>query len=474
MWLSGNEDGMKDQSSRTELNVESYGSNPLSTYEKSREIQRRALKELPEGTSTNARGESAYEPYPMLFVDRGDGATITDVDGNQYLDYLCGYSAIISGHQVERQTERVEAQLQKGTLFGTASELEYETAELVNDLVPGSDLTKFACSGTEGIMSALRLARAYTGKEKVLKFEGMYHGHNDYVMVNHQADAGDLGTRQNPTKIPLAPGVPAKTMETVEAIPWNDADLLAEVLERKGDEIAAVATEAVMSNGGLIRPEPGFLDEVRRLTREHDCLLILDEVVTGFRIGLHGAQGRFGVEPDLAVFGKAIANGYPTAALTGREEVMRFLKEQSGKAPFYGTYTGNPIALAGTKANLEHLSDIGESGYAEFRERGQRLVEGLREIAEDAGHDVFIPDFAGYFFMHFTDGMSDPETWTDWRDVDQHVDTNKYKAFARAMIGEGVYFLPKFGRINMTHAHTDDDVETALEAAKTAIDAVPQ
>jgi glutamate-1-semialdehyde 2,1-aminomutase len=465
---------MSKQSSEAESDLASYGSNPFSTYEASYDLQQRALTELPEGTSTNARGESAYDPYPMIFLDEGEGATVTDVDGNEYIDYLCGFSAIIAGHGVDGQTEAVQRQLEKGTLFGTASELEYETAELVNDLVPGSDLTKFTCSGTEGIMSAMRLARAYTGKEKILKFEGMYHGHNDYVMVNHQANADDLGTRRNPTKIPLAPGVPRKTMETVEAIPWNDADLLAEVLERHGDEIAAVATEAVMSNGGLLRPEPGFLDEVRSLTREHGCLFILDEVVTGFRMGLHGAQGRFDIEPDLAVFGKAIANGYPTAALTGREEVMRFLMEQPGKAPFYGTYTGNPISLAGTKANLEHLQAIGESGYETFHERGQRLVEGLREIARDAGHDVFIPDFAGYFFMHFTDGETDPATWTDWRDVDRHAHVDKYKTFARAMIGEGVFFIPKFGRINMTHAHTDEHVDRTLEAAKTAIQAVPE
>lgn len=449
-----------------------YGKQPADAYDESIKLQRQAVDELPEATSTNARGNSAYAPYPVVYIEEGDGAMITDVDGNDYIDYLCGFSAIIAGHRVESQIEATEQQLGKGTLFGTASELEYETAQMVNDLVPGAELTKFTNTGTEGIMSAMRLARAYTGKEKILKFEGMYHGHNDYVMVNHQAGAGDLGTRRNPTKIPLAPGVPKKTMETVEAIPWNDADLLAEVLERQGDEIAAVATEAVMSNGGLLRPQDGFLDEVRELTREHNCLLILDEVVTGFRTGLHGAQGTFDIDPDLAVFGKAIANGYPGGALTGREEVMRFFQEQPGKAPFYGTYTGNPLTLAGMKANLENLQDIGQQGYKEFLDRGQGLVEGLREIATDAGHDVFIPDFAGYFFMHFTDGESDPATWTDWRDIDRHVETDKYKQFARNMIGEGVYFLPKFGRINMTHAHTDEHVNKTLEAAKIAIEDV--
>jgi len=280
-------------------------------------------------------------------------------------------------------------------LFGTGNQLE-ETARLVNELVPASDLTKFTCSGTEGIMSAIRLARAFTGKDKILKFEGLYHGHHDYVMVNDKPAARDLGSRQNPHKIPSGTGIPRKTLESVETLPWNDSELLARKLERDGDEMAAVMTEGVMSNGRLLRPRDGFLQDVRELTREHDVLLILDEVMTGFRMDLHGAQGYFDVAPDLAVFGKGLANGYPVTALTGREKVMRKLNGQPDGAPFYGTYSGHPLALAGAKANLEALSEIGEDGYDEFLSRGQRLVEGLREIANDAGHDVYIPDFTGF------------------------------------------------------------------------------
>lgn len=453
--------------------TELYGDSERDRYQRSLELHESALEHLPEGTSTNARGATAYAPYPMVFMERGEGATITDVDGNEYIDYLCGFSAVIAGHGLEAQQRAVGAQLDRGTIFGTASRLERDTAAMLNDLVPCSDLVKFTNSGTAGIASAIRLARAYTGRERVLKFEGMYHGHTNDMMVNHHAATGDLGTRRNPTKIPFAPGVPETTLESVDAIPWNDADLLEAVLDRRGDEIAAVVTEGVMSNGGLIRPDPGFLDAVRSLTREHGCLFILDEVVTGFRMGLHGAQGEFDVEPDLAVFAKAMGNGYPVGALCGREEVMRFLQERPDRAPFYGTYTGNPLVLAAAKANLEHLETVGESGYADFLDRGQRLVEGLRDIATDAGFDVFIPDFAGYFFIHFHDGTTDPNTWTDWRDVDRHGNPEPTKAFARAMIAEGVYFLPKFGRINLTLAHTDGHVDRTLETAKSAIKAVP-
>ena len=408
----------------------------------------------------------------MIYIEEGEGSRITDADGNDYIDYLCGFSSIILGHGVEEQVQATKTQLDHGTLFGTAHRLEYETGDRLLELVPGAEKVKFTNSGTEGILTALRLARAITGKEKVLKFEGMYHGHSDYMLMNQKPALSDVGSRRNPYKIPAAPGIPRKTTETVEAIPWNDIGLLEEKLEREGDEIAAVITEAVMSNGGLIRPKPGYLDRVRELTEAHDIVFILDEVVTGFRMALGGAQAHFDIEPDLAVFGKAVANGYPTGALAGRNEVMGFLENKPDRAPFLGTYTGNPLALSGAKANLEVLTEIGQPGYDEMVARGQRLVEALREIATDAGHDVFIPDCAGYFFMHFTDGEEDPEEWTEWRDIAPHISVETYQTFAREMIGEGVYFVPRFGRINMTHAHTDEDIDRTIEAAKSAIQAV--
>lgn len=451
---------------------EPYGERPLSEFSRSLELQRRALAEIPEATSSNYRGKTSYAPYPMIYMDRGDGAELVDVDGNRYVDFHCGVSAVITGHRPEAQVAAVKDQIDRGPYFATTYEREHEAAKLVNELVPGSDLTKFISTGTEAVTSALRLARAYTGKEKILKFEGMYHGHTDYTLVNDHPDVGSLGTRRNPTKVPDSTGVPRKTLETVESIPWNDAALLAEKLDRQGDEIAAVVTEAVMSNGGLLWPTDGYLDDLRELTREHDVLLILDEVVTGFRMGLTGAQGHFDIEPDLAVFGKAMANGYPCAALTGREEVMRFIKSEPGRATFMGTFSGNPLVVSAAHANLELLREVGEDGYEELHEKGRRLSSGLREIGADAGHDVFVPEFAGFTFLHFTDGESDPAEWRDWRDIAPHTDDEAYERFASAMIGEGVFFPPKPGRINLTHAHTDAHIERALEAAKVAFEQV--
>ncbi|WP_433632781.1 aspartate aminotransferase family protein [Halomicrococcus sp. NG-SE-24] len=448
---------------------ELYGDASEADYTRSLELQQMALDEIPEATSSNYRGKTNYAPYPMIYMDHADGAMLTDVDGNSYIDFHCGVSAIITGHRQEQQLEAVKQQLDKGSYFATTYELEYETARLVNDIIPGSDRTKFINTGTEAVMTALRLARAYTGKEKILKFEGMYHGHSDYALVNVHPDVGSLGTRRNPTKIPESTGVPRKTLETVEAVPWNDAQLLAEKLEREGDEIAAVITEAVMSNSGLVWPTAEYLDEIRRLTDEHDVLFILDEVVTGFRMGLQGAQGYFDIEPDLAVYGKAIANGYPCAALTGRAEVMDFIKSEPDKATFMGTFSGNPLVVAAANANLKQLDELGTTGYEDLYSKGTQLTEGLREILADSGEDVFIPEFAGFFCLHFTDGEAEPETWSNWRDIAPHVDDERYEQFASEMIGQGVFFPPKSGRINLMHAHSDEHIQSALEAAKQAV-----
>lgn len=449
-----------------------YGDRPLSDYSKSVALQRDAATQIPESVSSNHRGASNYAPYPLIYMQDANGATLTDVDGNSYIDFHGGVSSIIVGHSPPDQVEAVKRQLDSGPYFATTYKTEYEAAKLVNDLVPSADRTKFTSTGTEAIMSALKLARAYTGKDKILKFEGMYHGHTDYALVNVHPDPGSLGTERNPTKIPGANGVPKKVLETVESVPWNSIELLEERLERDGDEIAAVITEAVMSNSGLLWPREGYLEELRRLTREHDVLFILDEVVTGFRMGLHGAQGFFDINPDLTILGKAMTNGYPCAALAGRREIMEFISGDPSKATFMGTFSGNPLVVAAAKANLEQLSDIGTDGYEELRGKGDRLTDGLREIITDAGHDVFIPNNAGFFCIHFTDSESNPETWTNWRDIGNRTDPEKYNQFASAMIGEGIFITPKGDRINLMHAHTDAHIDEALEAAKSAIELV--
>lgn len=447
---------------------------PSHRYRRSVALQERATEEIPEGASSNARGQSAYAPHPMVFVDRAEGAVVTDADDNEYIDLHCGTSAIVLGHGHEHQSAAVRNQLDRGPYFATPHETEYEAAKLLNALVPASDMANFFSTGTEAVLNALRLARAYTGRETVLKFEGMYHGMTDQMMVNVGPGAQDLGSRRRPAKIPAAPGVPSRALDTVETLPWNDAEILEEKLERSGQDIAAIITEAVMGNGGLIWPEEGFLERLRRLTDEHGILLVLDEVVTGFRMGLGGAQGYFDLEPDLAVFGKAMANGYPCSAVTGRREVMEFVGGSPDRATFAGTFSGNPLATAATRGTLEALRDIGEAGYDDFRRRGERLTEGLREVLADAGEDVHVPDFAGFTCLHFVDADADPDSWRDWRDIAPCLDHERYRAFAGEMIGRGIFVPPRPDRINLTHAHTDEHVEEALDAAVAATEALTE
>jgi len=449
-----------------------YGEKPLEDFARSLDLQREAETHIPEIASSNHRGASKYAPYPLVYMEDADGSTLTDVDGNDYLDFHCGVSAIILGHNPPAQREAVTEQVTKGPYFATTHETEVRAAELMNELVPYSDRTKFTSTGTEAVMSAVKLARAYTGKDKLLTFEGMYHGHSDYALVNVHPPVESLGTTRNPNKIPESTGIPGATLSTVESIPWNDAALLEETLERKGDEIAAVITEAVMSNSGLLWPQPDYLSTIERLADEYDVVFILDEVVTGFRMGLGGAQAYFDIEPDLAVYGKAMANGYPAAALTGKAAIMGFIQGRSDRATFMGTFSGNPLVLAATEANLRELKSLGDRGYDELFRRGERLVDGLRDLLDDSPHEGFVPDFAGFTFLHFTDGDDDPSGWRDWRDIGGRTDMAKYETFAAEMIGQGVFIPPKGDRINLTHAHTDEHVERALEAAKLAISKV--
>lgn len=449
---------------------EQYGRRGLAHFDRSIQLQEDAVEHLPEATSSNYRGSSAYAPFPMIYMDEANGVTLTDVDGNEYIDFHCGVSSIISGHNPEQQRRAVREQLERGPYFATTYELEYETAKIINDIIPGSERVKFTSTGTEAIMSAIRLARAYTGKEKILTFEGMYHGHTNDALVNVHPPVEALGSRRNPHKIPETAGIPGATLEAVESIPWNDTDLLAEKLAREGDDIAAVITEATMSNSGLLWPTDGYLDQMRALTAEHDVLLILDEVVTGFRLALGGAQEYFGIRPDIAIYGKALANGYPCAAVTGRLGVMEYFTAGPDRTTFMGTFSGHPINVAATRGNLEVLLDLGTTGYTRFLERGENFVAALREIFADAGEPVFIPDFAGFTYIHFLESDDDPTGWTEWRDIAEGTDPAAYEQFASGMVGEGMFFPPKVGRINLTHAHTDDHLEPALEAAKSVLE----
>lgn len=428
---------------------------------KSKDLYERAIRIIPGGASSSLRGYPFYTPHP-IFIDRGRGSKVYDVEGNEYVDYLCAFGAVILGHCHPKVTESVKQQLEKGTMFGTVCELEIKAAEKIVKMVPSVEMVRFACSGTEATMTTLRIARGYTGKEKIIKFEGHYHGHHDYACISYQPASSDCGSRICPNKIPISPGVPEAILQTMIVLPWNDLEVVEKMIKRRGNEIAGIITEPMMGNGGMIFPQKDYLKGLREIASEHDIVLIFDEVWSGFRIARGGASEYFGIEPDLHTFAKAMANGYPIAAFGGKKEIMSSVGV--GKIFHGGTYAANPLSLAATYATLNELDK--DERYKEFYKRGYSLTEGLREVAERTGNNIYIPGFAGFYNLFFTD----KEDFKDWRDAEQNIDNVKYEKWAWEMYKRGVYHSTPdtFERVNLSMAHTEEDIEKTIQAAEEA------
>jgi glutamate-1-semialdehyde 2,1-aminomutase len=432
--------------------------------EKSRVLYDKAVKKIPGGASSSLRGYPFYDPYP-IFIEKGDGSKVTDVDGNEYIDYNCAFGAIILGHCHPTVTDAVRQQLEKGTMFGTVHELEIKVAEKINKMVPSVEMLRFACSGTEATMTALRIARGYTGKDKIIKFEGHYHGHCDYTLLGQSA-ASDCGSRISPNKIPMSPGIPEEILKTMVILPWNDLDVVEKAVKRSGNEIAGIITEPIMGNGGMIYPQEGYLEGLREIASENDIVLIFDEVWAGFRVAKGGTAEFFGVVPDLHTFAKAMANGYPIAAFGGKKEIMENVG--AGKIFHGGTYAANPLSLAASLATLNELDNT--SLYKEFYKLGDNLILGLREAAEKTGHDIHIPGFAGFYNLFFTA----KKEFRDWRDIEPNVDKAKYEKWSWEMYRRGIYHSTpeSFERVNLTMAHTEEDIEKTIDIAEEAFKAI--
>jgi len=434
--------------------------------EKSRELYEEAKQILAAGASSNLRVYPMFRPHP-IYMDRGKGSRMWDIDGNEYIDYLNAFGALILGHCNPKVNEAVKNQLEKGTMFGTVYELEVRTAKKLREMVPSVEMLRFCCSGTEATMSTLRIARGFTGKDKIIRFEGQYHGHHDYVLVSYQPDPSAWGSRTAPNKIPMSPGIPEDTLKSVIPLPWNDLGILEKTVKRRGHEIAAIITEPVMGNGGMIFPQKGFLEGMRELTAENEIVLIFDEVVTGFRLARGGAAEYFGVKPDLHTFAKAMANGYPIAAFGGRRDIMENVGP--GKILHAGTYAANPLSLAAAEATLNELDKDKGAAYERLRAIGTKLVKGLGDAAEKAGQEVFIPGFAGFFMMYFTR----KKMFKDWRDVKPNVDPEKYERFAWEMYRRGIYLHPDtLERVNVSMVHDKEDIERTVAAAEEAFRAI--
>ncbi|HEY3522444.1 MAG TPA: aspartate aminotransferase family protein, partial [Candidatus Limnocylindrales bacterium] len=337
----------------------------------------RARQTMPGGTNSNFRawGEDT------IYLDRGRGGRIWDVDGNEYVDLRMGYGPVILGHADARVDDYVNERMRLGVSFSLTTEDEVRATELVCELSGWADMARLTVSGTEATMHAMRLARAYTGRSKIVKFEGQYHGVHDYALISVLPnDVGELGDRDNPTRLAWGRGIPGAVAETVIPAPYNDLEFLRRLFEREGDDIAGVIVEPVLGNAQGILPRPGFHEGLRALTEEFGILLIFDEVKTGFRFARGGAAEHFGIKPDIASYAKAMGNGYPAAAFAGRREVMSLLPE---KVSHGGTYAGNRIAAAAATKTLEIIRDT--DALETIRHTGERIQDGIHEVANGRG-----------------------------------------------------------------------------------------
>ncbi len=422
---------------------------------KSRELYQEATKLLPSGVSSLQR-LSGFADHP-IYMKKGWGSRIVDVDGNQYIDLLMGFGTLINGHSHPRIVQAISAQAQELSVCGAPAELEVEVARKVTSIAPAAQMVAFCNSGTEATMNALRIARAVTGKSKILKFEGAYHGQHDYVLFS--VEPIQPGLEISPFKSPYQPGIPDEVERTVVVAPWNDTTILEKIMRRNRDSIAAIITEPIMANSGVIMPEPGFLQGLRELADKHEALLIFDEVLTGFRIAPGGASQYFGVTPDMVTFGKALGGGVPIAAVGGKREIMEMIAP--GKIGFGGTYNANPLSLAGAKANLQLLEEDGGAALSRIRATGELIMKGLEELADDAGLDVLVQGVGSLFQIFFTN----QEKIRNYREAARS-DPHSFQVFQQSLLQNGVYLHPDhMERWTISSAHSPEDAELVLGAA---------
>jgi glutamate-1-semialdehyde 2,1-aminomutase len=413
--------------------------------------QARALTPGGVNSPVRAFGRVGGEPF---FVDRAGGAYLHDVDGRDYIDYVMSWGALMLGHAHAAVTRALTEAAGRGTSYGAPTGAEVELAQLVTDIVPSVHMVRFVNSGTEATMSAVRLARAATGRDLILKFDGCYHGHGDSFLVRAGSGVATLG-------LPDSPGVPQALAALTLSVPFNDIDAVHAAFERHDDGIACVIVEPVVGNAGFILPDPDFLAQLRDITSMHGALLIFDEVMTGFRVALGGAQGRFGVVPDLTTLGKVIGGGLPVGAYGGRRDLMERIAP-SGPVYQAGTLSGNPLAMAAGVAQLLFLREL--APYEELEARARRLVDGLADDARELGVPFHGGALGGMFGWHFVDGPV--RSFADAA----RADTGLFERFFRACLSRGV-FMPAspFEAAFISTAHTDAIVDMTLEHLRSAL-----
>lgn len=420
--------------------------------QKSSEAFARARKRIPGGVNSPARAFGAVGGEP-LFIERGEGAYLFDIDGHQYIDYVGSWGPLILGHRHPKVVAALREALERGTSFGAPTEAETQLAELVIEAVPSIEMVRFVNSGTEATMSAIRLARAYTGRDVIIKFAGNYHGHVDSLLVAAGSSAATLA-------VPNSPGVTEGTARDTLVLEYNDVAGLEEAFGRMADRIAGVIVEPVAGNMGCVPPSPEFLQALRRLTQAHGSLLIFDEVMTGFRVAYGGAQQLYGVMPDLTTLGKIIGGGLPVGAYGGRAEIMEHVLP-SGKVFQAGTLSGNPLAMAAGIATLTTLRET--NPYEALESSSQRLASGLLDAARQAGLPASVNQVGSMLTLFFHPGPVN-----NWSDASK-ADTRRFAQFFWEMIKRGVY-LPcsQFEAMFVSTCHTERELDQTIQAAHQA------
>jgi len=425
----------------------------------------RAKRSVPGGAGSTARlPRNGWNPYP-LFIANGKGARLTDVDGNEYIDYLLGLGPMILGHRHPVVTRAVIDAIETyGTCFGLPYELEIDAAEKVVAAVPGVEQVRFTNSGSEAVGTAVRLARATTGRRLVVRFEGHYHGWQDTVYWSNHVDPVLAGPANHPRPVAMGPGVPAELESTLAVLTWNDPELFSRFMIERGHEVAAVLTEAAVFNTGCILPEPGYLELLRAETLKYGALLIFDEVITGFRFARGGAQEWFGVTPDLTTFAKGLGGGFPVAAVGGSIAAMHLVAD--GTYSHSGTYNANVVQCAAVSATMDVLAEPGL--FERQRALGFRLADGLATLATERGLDAYVEGLGTVFQLWFADAPI-----RNWRDAVAHADEALFTRWYQEMVVRGVLFHPlQFENLFVSLVHDDHDIDETLNAAADALTVV--
>ena len=429
---------------------------------RSQEWFARAQQSLVEGVNSPSRGAAVYAGGPIV-VERGLGSHVWDADGNEYVDFMMSFGALIQGHAHPVIVKTISEAAATGSHFAAATSAEVEAAERFCRMVPSAEVVRFTNTGSEATMLALRLARAHTGRRKFLKFEGHYHGWYDAFLLNaHSHPTEQLGPVQNPARIPDSEGIPSSTFDDVVLAPWNDETALANILHEHGHELAAVITEPIMANMGCILPRDGYLQHMRELTHAAGALLILDEVVTGFRYAPGGCQQYYGIKPDLSTFGKALGAGFPVGAVAGPRTILDQMRWGEHMVLHYGTFNGHRLTMKVIAANLDLLSTAGT--YEKLHATGNEAVDGLRAVFARRKVSAIVQGFGPMFQIYFSEHVI-----RDYRDYCKFADTKLYSRFVHALLDRGIYMTPSNGlHWIISAAHKDEDVEALLEAADQA------